>query len=691
MRLSSVARPSGSEIRFGAALPTRIFLKGAPVRSAFFLAFMLLMVLPAVVAPAGAAQSNLAIASPTRLGGGILPADRDASANWRMAGMLSARGIPNRTTVCANISPLGDGKDDAATIQKAIGTCPLGQVVLLSAGTFTVGDGHYILLNRGVTMRGAGPCAGNKTCTLIQRTDGCKPLSPSSRGSCGASPTPMIIVGPERYNNDTTSTNLSTDVSAGSYSVQVASTAGFSVGQVVLLDELSGARWMPDVGREDKIWAAPDYRVTYDMHWPASSGDDPGACTSTGCGGENTAFTWFSRYDRPTSEHHQIATINEHTITFDSPVTISYRTSHAAQLSHYQMPQTTNAGVENMTLSGADDGQLRFDWAADSWAYRVECTQWLGECIAIDFSFRIQLEQFYIHDGAWCEPGGGGYNISLSHGSSEILIENGISVRCDKVMVSRSAGAGSVTAYNYMDDGYICCNSTNPSIGADRWQEIGLNNSHMVGGHHMLFEGNWGFNMDSDATHGNAIYSTYFRNWSTGYRSRFTNPFDGAIIDDINGLPRPGGNGPLRGAATHIYTYWHSFIGNVLGTPGHMSGWVYHAGDFTQHAAVFLLGYTDDQRYPHRTHDSKADFTFSSPPGTTIAHGNYDFLNNAIGWDPTNDDHVLPNSLYLTQKPAFFTAGSGYTWPWVNPAGSPQLYTLPAKARYDAGTPFAQP
>jgi hypothetical protein len=31
------------------------------------------------------------------------------------------------------------------------------------------------------------------------------------------------------------------------------------------------------------------------------------------------------------------------------------------------------------------------------------------------------------------------------------------------------------------------------------------------------------------------------------------------------------------------------------------------------------------------------------------------------------------------------------TWPWVNPTGSPQLYTLPAKARYDAGTPFTQP
>ncbi|MBV9288053.1 MAG: hypothetical protein JO288_09545 [Hyphomicrobiales bacterium] len=559
-------------------------------------------------------------------------------------------------------------------------------MVSLAAGAFTVGEGHYILLDRGVTLRGGGPGV-----TTLQRTNGCKPLSPSSTGACGASPTPMIIVGPERYNNDTTSTNLTSDVAAGSYSVQVAGTAGFSVGQIVLLDELSGAQWMPDVGRTGQVWAAPDYRVTYNMRWPVALGDDPGNCTDTGCRGHNTALAWFSRYDRPTAEHHRISAINGNTISFDSPVTISYRTSHTAQLSHYHMRHTTNAGVENLTLSNADDGQLRFDWAANSWADRVECTAWVGECIAIDSSFRIQLEEFYIHDGAWCEPGGGGYNISLSHGSSEILIENGVSVRCNKVMVSRSAGAGSVTAYNYMDDGYICCNSSHSIFGADRWQEIGLSNSHMVGGHHMLFEGNWTFNMDSDETHGNAIYSAYFRNWSTGYRSRFTNPFDDATIDDIDGLPYPGGNGPLRAAATHIYTYWHSFIGNVLGTPGHTTGWTYHGVDFTNRAAVFLLGYTDDQRYPHTAHDPKADFTFSTPSGTTMATGNYDYLNDAVTWDPNDSNRVLPKSLYLPHAPAFFTGGSGYTWPWVNPTGSPRLYTLPAKARYDAGTPFTQP
>lgn len=74
-----------------------------------------------------------------------------------------------------------------------------------------------------------------------------------------------------------------------------------------------------------------------------------------------------------------------------------------------------------------------------------------------------------------------------------------------------------------------------------------------------------------------------------------------------------------------------------------------------------------------------------------IQDGNFDYLTNSVTWASSDTRHTLPNSLYLRQKPAFFKAGSGYTWPWVNPAGSPELYTLPAKARYDAGTPFTQP
>jgi hypothetical protein len=69
---------------------------------------------------------------------GLLPVDRDASANWKKAGMLSVGGIPQRSTQCgATVNPLGGGQNDVPHIQAAVDACPAGQVVKLGAATFT--------------------------------------------------------------------------------------------------------------------------------------------------------------------------------------------------------------------------------------------------------------------------------------------------------------------------------------------------------------------------------------------------------------------------------------------------------------------------------------------------------------------------------------------------------------------------
>ncbi len=475
-----------------------------------------------------------------------------------------------------------------------------------------------------------------------------------------------------RWNNNFISTNLTADAAAAGRSVTVKSAAGFSVGQIVLLDEQSDANWQTDPQGRGKIWAEPDFRVVWQKHNPSLpdiDDFDAGQTPET----PGSAGQWFSRLDRPTAEFHRISSISGNTISFNSPVTISYRVAHQAQLSYTQTPYVTNAGVENMTLSNGDDGQLRFEWAAYSWAKNVESTVWLGEGFAIDNSFRVQLEEFYVHDAAWAEPGGAGYAISLANGSSEVLIENGISVKANKVIVSRCSGAGSVTAYNYMDDGHINTDDT--------WIEIGANNSHMTGSHHMLLEGNYAFNLDSDDTHGAAIYTTFFRNYAPGVRRSFVSGYDGKTINDVTQYHT---NGPIRGAGAQAYSYWFSFVGNVLGMPsgGGIPGWVYSASNWTNgQPTIWQLGWDLFSPYP----------VDANVANTALIDGNYDYVTNAVKWASTDVVHSLPNSLYLTQTPAFFTAGKGYTWPWVNPTGSTQVYTLPAKARYDAGTPFTQP
>ena len=582
----------------------------------------------------------------------LLPEDRRTAWN---PGMRAVGGIPVRSTVCSTLTPRGG--DDTVQIQAAIDACPAGQVVQLAAGTFTINSGKYVLINKEVTLRGAGPGQ-----TTLQKTDGAKPNSYFP----GPHPSPLIIVGPMRWNNTTTSTNLIADAAKGAYAVTVASAAGFSAGQIVLLDEASGAGWQADPQGRGQIWASQDWRVVWQKHNPVFSGDDFAANQfpyTPGSAGE-----WFSRRDRPTAEHKQIASVSGNTITFTTPVHISYRTIHTAQLSYYLAPHTVNAGVENLTITGGDDSNILFNWAARSWAKNVESTAWLGNGFSFESSFGLELREFYVHDGVWPVPGGGGYNLSLSRGTSEILIENGISVRANKVIVARCAGAGSVVGYNYMDMGYISGNGS--------WHEIGLNGSHMVGPHHMLFEGNYAFNADSDKTHGNSIYFTFFRNQLRGIRAPFRDQNGGALIDDAN----QSANGPARSAGLMAYSYWMSFLGNVLGAPGQMGGWVYET-TFGGKRGIWMLGWDDQAPY-------RVDVKVSA---TTLRHGNFDYVTNTVIWDPTLPNHTLPDSLYLPQKPAFFNAGSGYTWPWVDPVGATKLYTLPAKARYDAGTPFTQP
>jgi hypothetical protein len=414
-----------------------------------------------------------------------------------------------------------------------------------------------------------------------------------------------------------------------------------------------------------QIWASPDWRVVWQKHNPALRDIDDFA-TDVFPTTPLSAGQWFSRLDRPTAELKEIASVSGSTIAFTTPIHISYRSSHAAQLSRYEYPHVKNAGVEDLKLIGGDAGNLAFKWAAMSWVRNVESTVWAGAGFAIYSSFRVELREFYVHDAAWVQPGGGSYAIGLSFGSAEVLIENGISVRANKVMVALSAGAGSVVGYNYMDMGYINYNGG--------WIETGLNASHMLGPHHVLFEGNYAFNADSDDTHGNSIYHTFFRNQLRGIRAPFTNQNGGAMIDDAT----QSHNGPKRCAGLMAYSYWMSFVGNVLGASGEMGGWVYETTWTANYKpAIWMLGW-----------DRVTDTQVSA---TALRHGNFDYVTKTVKWDPAINNHTLPKSLYLTRKPAFFDAGSGYTWPWVDPVGATKLYVLPAKARYDAGTPFTQP
>ncbi len=125
------------------------------------------------------------------------------------------------------------------------------------------------------------------------------------------------------------------------------------------------------------------------------------------------------------------------------------------------------------------------------------------------------------------------------------------------------------------------------------------------------------------------------------------------------------------------WTHFHAYIGNVLN-----GGAVYQTTPTsTSGRPVYQLG------------NLYGGIGGNWDDGYSLAHiyrdGNWDNVSNGIVWAAAA--RPIPNSFYLANKPGFF---GSYGWPWVDPTGSTastRVAALPAKARFDAGTPFAPP
>jgi len=524
------------------------------------------------------------------------------------------RGIPARTVVCALLAA-------GQPIQPAIDACPVGQVVQLGAGEWTVND--HLRIHKGITLRGAG--VGQ---TILRKTDG------AVEGTyLVADQEPVVIVGMARWPHydEPTARNLAADAVAGGRTVTVSDPAGLTAGAFVVLDEddYGSAAWLP-VSPTERVWASD--RTVYARHDPPRPGDDPFPAS----------LTWFSRAGRPIAEIKEIASVAGNVVTFTTPVHASYRQARRAQITRHDTGHVRLAGIEDLTLTGGGDGNLRFEAAAYSWAKNIRSTSWAGAAIDVQHSFRVEIRDSLLDHTVWPYPGGAGYGISLAWGSSEILIENNAIRDVNKAMVMRSAGAGSVVGYNAIDDGWI---GNFPG-----WQEVGLNASHMGGSHHVLFEGNDAWNYDSDNTHGTSWGITVFRNWLRGRRS--SHP------DESN----------VRTAGLMTGSWHHAFIGNVLGEAGRMAGW--ESNDtlpWNTQPAIWRLGY--DPGAWHLPADPRV-------LATATRDGNYDYVTGATWW--AAGARTLPASLYLTAKPAFMGTRP---WPWVTPEGATKLGTLPAAER----------
>jgi len=671
----------------------------------------------------------------------IIPAYNDSYANWKNAGLQSVGGIPSRTTVCANVSPTGKtppvANDDASVINAAIAGCPAGEVVQLASGTFQLDQSEYISLNKGITLRGTNTLNPSSPYwkTVINVYNGAIPdwtISSTTAGAnCGvtsasvatcSAATGVILMSPSNNYNwgwagcnfGSTPTGcgatLAVDASQGQTKIQVSSTSNFSVGMWVLIDEnpqvVSTANPIPG---QANVLASSDF---------LSSSGSPVTMRLEG-GDEPTSYSFSP--NRLNAEIHLIKAIGAGpcpgvncTLTFDDPLTMAFRQSgnHDARVywptvqssASTPNPFLQYAGVENLTITKAANGGIQSTFCAYCWVKNVEVSGWDGGAFNATYSVRNQVTGNYFHDCYDCENNGAEYLVSTNQASTETLIDNNILLRGGKGMVGRGANT-TVTAYNYVDDTFYM-----QAVIGNYWQDMGVNGSHYAGAHHYLFEGNWGDNCDSDETHGNAIYHTFLRNECTGVRTTFQDPSNAALtVNDTAGTCYTEGAvanpcAPLRAAGPMAFDYWFAFVGNVLGKSGvttAANGWIYNGtagGENAVNKAIWISGWADG------AWSNKTDKNLSGVTGTWIfRHGNFDYVNNSIADWASGYSHAIPSSFYLTSAPSYFKGTNcNYPWPWVqasagtvlpNPSGTGCSSTdgLPAKARYDAGTPFTQP
>src|SRR6185436_9174809 len=253
--------------------------------------------------------------------------------------------------VCATVSAAayGNGVMDAtAGIQAAIDACPPDEVVRLSAGEFAVNGTDPIRINKGIVLRGAGASQTRLTKTTTTAN-------------------PLILIG-ERWLQEAGSVDLTADAPKGATSVQVKSTAGFSVGQLVVVDETTDDSY---------------------VYWGTNAAVAPGG---PGRG-------WFTRYDRPVGQMLEIASISGNAVSFTTPLHIAFDTAHRAQITRYTIPYGAKyAGVEDLYVRGGQDDNVTLRFALYSWVKGVESEWSMGDSFALDSCLRCVLRDSYAHD-----------------------------------------------------------------------------------------------------------------------------------------------------------------------------------------------------------------------------------------------------------------------------------------------------
>jgi hypothetical protein len=323
----------------------------------------------------------------------IIPSDRTAP--WQ-GNVGVPGGIPNRTIIYKNVvtdlgaDPTG-AVDAAPIIQRAILSCPVGQVVYMPAGTFKIATPIYLASKSNFTLRGAGQGQ-----TILHVTAPGVPIY-----SSGLMPWPP----------PTAWLSISAGATKGSNTITVSNTSNFSVDSLFKIGPPTLPTWAHNLN------GIPDKR-------PSMGG------------------TFKVRSKTAT------------TVTFDPPLPFDFSGMNPMAQPWPGLTPVRGVGYESFTVNMADTQAgwaIQFNAAWGCWMYDVEIKHAYTRQTYSETSARLTYSHNYIHNAQAQGPNHEGLDF---HDSSWDLIEDNIFNQAGSMAVIwenvGNGSIGNVIAYNYI-------------------------------------------------------------------------------------------------------------------------------------------------------------------------------------------------------------------------------------------------
>jgi hypothetical protein len=399
---------------------------------------------------------SLSLHLPAQKWSGVLSPTR--AYDWSNAGVSG--GIQNRTTICATLSPGAT----VAQINSAISSCPAGQVVFLSAGTYNnLSTAITFGSKNNVTLRGAG---ADKTILNFTGGDG-----------CGGPASSICIEGAWANTEGTPQrvANWTGGYAQGSTVITLSSTTGLAVGHMIILDQLNDSS---DTG-------------------------EVFVCSTTSCSDEGGNSP--GRSNRGQQQFVLVKAISGNNVTIDPPLMMpNWRASQNPQVFWSGSAPRSGDGVEDFTVSvaGGQNGIVIIG-AANNWVKGVRVLHPDRNHVWLYQSMRSTVRDSYFY--------GGQSDHSTSYGVEDFgtgsnLIENNILQHITAPLSHNGTNSGSVIAYNYNIDNNYTAGGDSPGwmIGTVMFHEVGIS--------HLLHEGHDGLGVLHDDIHGTTQFNTIFRN-----------------------------------------------------------------------------------------------------------------------------------------------------------------------------------